>query len=126
MTETAAKQYIEDLGLAVSYNAVEDYEGDGASRMNLSQAQHFATEYLQKIMFETDGKRPVTAYIITNHNTGYLAYIAGEGLAFSGENPLETIKGYIREYAPVEDYILLLEIEDGVFEAVVSNPLERM
>lgn len=119
MTELQAKEYIDDLGLAVSYNAVTDYEGD--VQMNLSQAQQFAAEYLQKIMFETDGKSQVTAYIITNHQTGYLAYIAGEGLAFSAENPLDTIKGYIKEYAAVEDYVLLLEIQAGIFELVVAN-----
>lgn len=124
MTESQAKTYLEELGLAKSYNAVLDYEGE--TRMNLQQAQQFAAEYLQKIMFETNGEGKVTAYLITNHDTGYLAYIAGEGLAFSAENPLETIKGYISEYAAVEDYILLLETEDGVFDLVVSNPLEHI
>ena len=124
MTESQAKTYLEELGLAASFNAVTDYEGE--TGMSLQQAQQFAAEYLQKIMFETNGQAQVTAYLITNHETGYLAYIAGEGLAFSAENPLETIKGYIKEYAAVEDYILLLENADGVFELVVSNPLEKI
>ena len=123
MTESQAKEYLKDLGLEASYNAVADYEGD--TRMNLQQAQQFAVEYLQKIMFDTNGQGQVTAYLITGHETGYLAYIAGEGLAFSAENPLDTVKGYIREYARVEDYILLLETEDGLFDLVVPNPLEK-
>lgn len=117
MTLQEAQPYLEELGLAVSYNAVVDYEGE--TTMNLGQAQQFAAEYLQKIMFETNGNCQVTAYIITKHQTGYLAYIAGEGLAFSAENPIDTIKGYIAEYAKVEDYILLLETEEGSFELVI-------
>ena len=124
MTEAEAKPYLEKLGLAESYNAVTDYEGE--TKMNLQQAQQFVAEYLQKIMFATNGEGKVTAYLITDHETGYLAYIAGEGLAFSAENPLETIKGYMKEYAAVEDYILLLETEHGVFDLVVSNPLEKI
>lgn len=124
MTEAEAKPYLEKLGLAASCNVVTDYEGE--AKMSLRQAQQFAAEYLQKIMFATNGEAKVTAYLITDHETGYLAYIAGEGLAFSAENPLETIRGYMKEYAAAEDYILLLETEHGVFDLVVSNPLEKI
>lgn len=116
MTILEAKDKLEELGLAKSRNAIPQV--DGVIRGNLGQVQQFAAEYLQKIMFESGSQRAVTAYIITGHETGYLAYIAGEGLAFSAENPLETILGYMKEYAEVEEYILFLETEPGVFELV--------